>query len=137
MDGDVDFGEAAAKGIEDGQQVEAGVFVGGEQESAAVKGAELFDGRGSFAAHGEQACGVVAEEFAGSGEGTVAGCALEEDFADGVFELADYHADGGLGTVEADGGAGEAALFGNGEEGFEVAEFHGLLPPASITNTYR
>jgi hypothetical protein len=26
--------------------------------------------------------------------------------------------------VEADGGAGEAALFGDGEEGFEMGEFH-------------
>ena len=82
MHGDVDRGVLLAKGVEDGEQVEAGVFVGGELEAAALERLELLDGGGGFAAEGEQAQGVFAQQLAGRGEGAVAGGAVEEDFAD-------------------------------------------------------
>ena len=42
------------------------------------------------------------------------------------IQLADDLADRGLGAVKAESGTGEAALLGNGEEGFELVEFHNI-----------
>lgn len=63
---------------------------------------------------------VVAEQFAGLCEGAVAGGTLEEDLAKIGFKLADDLADSRLGAVQTGGGAGEAALLGDGEEGLEL-----------------
>jgi hypothetical protein len=120
LNGDADVGAAAAEFVEDGQQVEAGVFVGGEQETTAVEGLQLFERADGFVADADELFGVVAEKFAGLGEGSVAGGALEEDLAEVGFEFADNLADGRLGAVQAGGGAGEAALLGDGEEGLEL-----------------
>lgn len=118
LHGDLDAGVGAAELVEDGQQREAGVLVGGEGEAAAVEGAEFAEGIGGFGAEVEKFLGVVAQDFTGVGEGPVAGGSLEEGFAQFGFELGDGLADGGLGAAEAGGGAGEAALLRDGEEGF-------------------
>ena len=41
LDGDFDAGVVAAEGVEDGEEVEAGVFVGGKVEAAEVEGAKI------------------------------------------------------------------------------------------------
>lgn len=125
LDHDVDVGMNAPEGVEDGEEPEAGVLVGGDGEASAFEGAEFFEGGGGFGAQAEEAFGVGAEELAGGGEGAFAGGALKEGFADLFFQLADGVADGGLGAVHAGGGAGEAAFFGYGEKGFELIEVHG------------
>ena len=114
----------AAVLVEEGEEVEAGVLVGGEVEASAVELAELLERAGGVVTEVEELDGVVAEDFAGVGEGAVAGRALEEDFAELALELGDGLRDGGLGAVQAGGGAGKAALFGDGEEGFELEEVH-------------
>ena len=76
---------------------------------------------------------VVAQQRAGGGERAIARGAVEEGFAHRFFELADDLADGGLGAVQAQGGAGETALLGHGEKGFELAEFHGAPSERSLS----
>jgi len=107
-------GAALAELVEHGEQIEAGVFVGGEQQTATVERTQLFEGTGGFVAETEQPLRIIAEEFAGRGEGAVAGGALEEEFAKVALELANDLADGRLGAMETSGGARETALFGDG-----------------------
>ncbi len=118
LDVDLNLRTGVAVELQAREQEVRGVLVGGEGEAAAGERAQLVDGRGSFAAQQEQALGVAAQDFAGGGEGAVAGVALEEAFAEFVFKTTDGLRDGGLGAVQANGGAGEAALFNDGEEGF-------------------
>jgi hypothetical protein len=128
LDGDFDVRVLAAVFVEQRQKIETGVLVGGEIEAAAVEGTELGEGAGGLVAEVEEFEGVVAKDFAGVGEGAVAGRAFEEDFTEFAFELGDGLTDGRLGAVQAGGGAGEAALFGDGEKGFELEEVHGVDP---------
>ena len=104
-----------------------GAFVDAEGEFAAAAGAEVVDGALDFLAEIEHALGVADQELAGVGELAGAGAAGEEGLADPVLELADGDADGGLGAEELLGGAGEAALAGDGEEDVEFGEVHGRL----------
>ncbi len=92
---------------------------------------KLVERAGGLAAEGQQAQSIIAQQDAGGGERAVARGAVEERFADRFLELADDLADGGLGAVQALRGAGEAALFGHGEEGFELGEFHTIPPECS------
>jgi hypothetical protein len=132
VNGDADVGELAAEGVDGGQKVHARVLVGGQLQTAALEAAEFAEGAGGLAAEGKQAQGVVVQERPGCGEGAVAGGAVKEGFADGLLELVDDLADGGLGAVEADGGTGEAVLFGDGQKGFKLREFHKNLRKAEI-----
>jgi hypothetical protein len=122
--GDADVREVAAKFVEHRKQPEAGVFVSGEGKAAAFEGAQFFEGGGGFAAQAQETFGVAAEQRAGCGERSVARSALEEGFANFLFQLADSVADGRLGAAHAGGGAGEAFFFSDGEKGFELVEIH-------------
>ena len=82
-----------------------------------------------FVAEIEDALGVADQEAAGVGELAGAGAAGEEGLADLVLQLADGDAHGGLGAEELLGGAGEAALAGDGEEDVEFGEVHRALQP--------
>lgn len=119
-----DMRALASENIQDGQQVEAGVFVGGEMKVAAFERAQFLERRSCFTAQLEQALSVFAQELAGGGEGAFAGGALEERLADFVFQAVNGVTDGGLGSAQAHGGAGEAAFFDDGEKSFELREFH-------------
>ena len=72
---------------------------------------------------------VAVEEAAGFGELERACAALEQRGAQLLFQLLDLPAQRGLGDEQALGRAGEIALFGNGDEVAQMAEFHGLTPP--------
>ena len=124
LHGNADMGKLAAECVDGRQQVHAGVFVGGQLQVAALQALQFVEGARGFAAQGQQAQRVIAQQGAGSGERAIAGGAVKERLANGALELADDLADGGLGAMQAQGGAGEAALLGDGEKGFELAEFH-------------
>jgi hypothetical protein len=109
---------------QDGQQRVDGAFVDAKGKFAATTGAEVVDGAADFIAQVQNTFGITDQEPAGVGKLAGAGAAGEEGFADFVFQLADGDADGGLGTVELLGGAGEAALAGDGEEDVEFGEVH-------------
>jgi hypothetical protein len=121
---DADVWVVAAKSVEHGQEPEAGVFIGGDGEAAALEGAQFFEGSDGFDAEAEEALRITAEQLAGGGEGAIAGGAFEERLADFFFELANRVTDGGLSATHAGGGAGEAFFFEDGEEGFELVEVH-------------
>ena len=126
LHGDADMGKLAAKGVDGRQQVHAGVLVGRQLQVAALQALQLVEGARGLAAQGQQAQRVLAQEPAGGGERAIARGAVEEGFAHRRLQLADDLADGRLGAVQAHRGAGETALLGHGEKGFELAEFHGI-----------
>ncbi len=125
LDGDLDARVLAAEGVQQRQQVEAGVLVGGQVELAGVQRAQVDQGGARVRPQVEHLLRVVAENLAGVGEDAVAGGALEQRLTEFSLQLGDDLADRRLGAVQARGGAGEAALFGDGEEGFELEEVHG------------
>jgi hypothetical protein len=63
------------------------------------------------------------DEARGGGFGEAPAAAEERD-AEGILELANLLAQGGLGDVEALGGPGEIALLGDGDDIPEMAKFH-------------
>ncbi len=128
LNGDFDVRVLAAVLVEKRQQVKAGVLVCGEVEAASVQGAQFGQSAGSFVAQVEKLERVIAQDVAGVGQRPVAGGALEEHFAEFGFELGDGLRDSRLGSVQPGGRAGEAALFGDGQEGFELEEVHGAVP---------
>ncbi len=121
---DANLREIATKLVEHGKEPQAGIFVGSKGEAAAFEGAEFLERGDGFAAQTQQALGVAAQQFAGCGEGAVAGGALKEWLADLVFELANGVTDGGLGAAHAGGRTGKALFFGDGEKRFELIEVH-------------
>ena len=64
LDRYTDVGVIATEGVEHREEPEAGVFVGGEREAAALKGAELFEGGDGFGAETQQPFRVAAQELA-------------------------------------------------------------------------
>src|SRR5579863_5323684 len=113
----VEFAELS-KGREQGVD---GAFVDAEGKFAAIEAGELGEAFFYFVAKVDEALGVVAQERAGVGEADRARAADKERLAEAVFELANCQADGGLGAVEAFGGAGEAAFARYGEKDLQFA----------------
>src|SRR5580704_3097965 len=99
-------------------------FVDAERELTTPASAQVFEGALGFLAQVQHAFGVIDQQLAGVGELTGAGAAGEEGLADPVLEAADGDAYGRLGAVELFGGAGEAALAGDGQEDVEFGEIH-------------
>ena len=124
LDGDADVRADAAEGVQHREKPEAGVFIGDHGEAATLEGAQLLKGDDGFSAQAEETFRIAAQQLAGGGQGAFARGALEERLADFLFELADGVADGGLGAVQSQGGAGKALLFNDGEKGFELVEVH-------------
>lgn len=102
---DHDARVGAAKTVKHRQQVEAGVLVGGQQQSAAVQRAQFAERLRRFNAQVQQLHGVFAQDHTGIGERAVAGSTLKESFAQFCLKLGDGLADGGLGAMEALGRA--------------------------------
>ena len=124
LHGDGDVGKFAAKCVDGRQQIHAGVLVGGQLQMAALQALQFVEGARGFAAQGQQAQRIIAQQLTGRGERAVARGAVEEGLADVSLQLADHLADGGLGAMQAQRSAGKAALLSHGEKGFELVEFH-------------
>ncbi len=124
LHGDLDARVLAAKLVEQRQQIKAGVLVGGELELSAVEFAQLRERARCLRSQVQELPRVFAENASGVCERAIAGRPFEEDLAEFRFELRDGLAHGRLGAVQAGGGAGEAALLGHGEKGFELKQVH-------------
>jgi hypothetical protein len=124
LNGDADVRVLAPESVEHGQKPEAGVLISGDGKTAALEGAQFFEGGDGFETQAQEALRITAEELAGGGEGAVARGAFEEGLADFVLQFADSMTDGGLGAAHADSGTGEAFFFKDGEEGFELIKVH-------------
>ena len=70
---------------------------------------------------------VVGQDAAGLGQRNLVHVAREERRADFFLELLDALADGRLRAADALGGAGEGALFDDGEEMLELQEVHEIV----------
>ncbi len=127
LDGELDAWVFPAELVEQREEVEAGVLVGGEVEAALVEFAEFGEGGDGVPAQVQELVGVLAEEQAGVGEGSVACAAVEQDLAQLAFELGDGLADGRLRAMEARGCAGEAALLGHCQKCLHLYQIQGLL----------
>jgi hypothetical protein len=108
---------AVAEGDEegaDGGGAEAG-WDGGA-EGAGLAAADAGDGGGEPVGGGEEVFGLGEDEAAGGGEGGAAAGAVEEPDAEFAFEALDALGEGGLGHVQAFGGASEVFFLGDGPE---------------------
>src|SRR5437016_3461592 len=76
----------------------------------------------------DQALRIVLQKGSRIGEADRSRAPDEERLAEGVLELTDGQADGGLGTVKALGGAREAALLRHHQKYLQFAEVQGALP---------
>ena len=79
--------------------------------------------------------GVFLQGMASVGEDAFSGGAVEEGFAEFVFELADGLTDRRLRAEKLFGGARKAAFASHGEEDFEFGKFHvcfSAVPPGLV-----
>jgi hypothetical protein len=128
VDADLDAGMELAEGGQRREKCVDGAFVDAQGEFAAREAFQLAQSFFYFVAEVDQTLGVVLEEGAGVGQADGPGTADEERLAEAVFEFANGEANGGLRAVEAFGGAGEAAFFGNHQKYLEFSEIHDDSP---------
>ena len=107
-----------------GQQVDAGGFVGGDDQFAAGIGLQLGDGVLRLAAQVEHLLGVAGKDLSGGGEGDAAAEAFEELGAEFLFDLANLRADGRLRAVAGLGSLREAFQPDDFEERVKLVEVH-------------
>ena len=119
LDADRDAGIVALELGEDlGEDVEAGAFVGADDDFAARDALGFGDlGEDIFAVL-DSFFGVLIKELAGGGDGDAASRAVEEAGADLFFEGANLRGDGGLRTEALLGGAGKAGEARDLQENF-------------------
>jgi hypothetical protein len=137
VDADLDARMFFAEDGKGREQSVNGAFIYAEGELAAFEPFEFAETFFDFVAKIEQALGVFLEEDAGIGEADGAGAADEKWLAEGVFQLANAEADGGLGTKKTLAGAGETALLGNHEKNLQFAQIHTVSPGHSIRQVYQ
>ena len=125
LDGDTDFGQLLPETIKNREEIETGVFIGGDGQAAPVKRAEFVQCNGGFAAECEQSFCVGQQDFSCRSERTISGNAFEEDFAYVALELANDLADRGLRSMQLFCRAGEAFQLGNSQKGFELIQIQG------------
>src|SRR5579872_24950 len=131
FDGDTDHGMQAAEFRENRKQVKDGKFVGGDDQFAFLQLTEFGERFGGFRAEIDQLLGILVEDFPRVGKDAFAGGAVEQSFAEFVFQLTNGLADGRLGAEEFVGSAGETALAGYGQEDFQLGKVHGLVNQTS------
>ena len=77
----------------------------------------------------------LAQGFACSGDGDRLLAPLEQRPLDDLFQALDLHGDRRLGAAQAGGGAGEAFLRGDGDEGAQQVDLQVALHGSKITKT--
>lgn len=112
-------GELAELGGEDAVDGEFGQEKADAAGGMVAAAGDLLEGEADFADGGAH---TGEELFAGESGGNAAGGPGEQADVELLFEAADGVADGRGSDAEAAGGAGEAALVGDGEENGEIAE---------------
>jgi len=109
-----------------------GALVHAQGELAALQALQFGEPFFYLIAEVDQALRIVLQKGSRIGEADRSRAADEERLAEGVLKLADGQADGGLGTVKALGGAGEAALLRHHQKYLQFAEVQGASRFASI-----
>ena len=97
------------------QDVDA-ALVRPDQHAATLQIAQLADRQLRLFRKPLQPLGILPQHPPGLGQRAVLRRSIEEALADLVLETPDGLADGGLGAVQLRGGAGKAALRGNGQK---------------------
>ena len=125
VDADVDERIAALKfGKNIGKQIEAGRFVGAEDDRALDDVAAVGDDLNGFVAEAEQFFGVFEKNDAGGSQLDGLGRTVEEPGLVSLLELANLCADRGLRAEDFLTGTREALQFGDEDEGSKLIEVH-------------
>ena len=130
IDADLDVGKLLQVAAERRrQQIDRCRLVRGDRQRAGLERLQLGDLAQRFVAQVNHAPGVVGEHAASLRQRHLVDVARKERRADFFFELLDALADCRLRAAHALGGAGERALFDDGQEVFELQEIHETAPP--------
>lgn len=111
-----------------GEEIRADGEGCGDIERAAGRWLEFVNGLAREGDNAEELLGMRAEGFAGGREGKAGAFAVEENDTERVFEGVDAGADGGLADAEGFRGAVETTIGDDGEEGFDLVDFHESPP---------
>ena len=125
--------------MEEGQEVEARQLVGGQRQPPGAQLADVLEGGQRLLPKVQQPLGMHRQDAAGVGQQAAPARPVEERPADLILEPLDGLADGRLRAVERLGRGREAALPDDGQEGFQLGEFHGntiSLPRCSHRHYY-
>src|SRR5882724_12016056 len=110
-----------------GEQVEAGGFVGAENDGALHDVATVRDHLNGFVAHAKKFLGVFEENFSSGSQLHGLGRAVEEPGLVRLFELADLRADSGLRAKYFLARTGKALEFSDVNESGELIEVHSQI----------
>src|SRR5882724_785828 len=128
VDADVHERIAALKfGKYIGEQVEAGGFVGAENDGALHHVAAVRDHLNGFVAHAKKFFGVFEENFAGGSQLHGLGGAVEKAGFVRLFELANLGADSGLGAKYFLARTGKTLEFSDVNESRKLIEVHSQI----------
>lgn len=123
--GQFDVGIFGAVFLDDGREPAADEGGdGAEGEAAAFDFVYIDDVLLGLTGQVENQIGAVMKEFAGGCQTGAATVADEELRFEVAFQFLDLFAQGSLGEVKGAGGLGEVAMASDGEEVFELVEFH-------------
>ncbi len=125
VNADVDERVAALKFSENiREKVQAGGFIGTENDGALNNVAAVGDDLNGFVAHTEQLFRVLEKDFAGGSEFDGLGGAVKEPGFVRLFELANLGTDGGLRAENFLARARKALQFGDEDESSQLIEVH-------------
>jgi hypothetical protein len=106
------------------EQVQAGGFIGAEDDGALNDVAAVGNDLNGFVAHAKELFGVLEKNDAGGSELDGLGGAVEKPGFVGLFELANLGADGGLRAEDLLARARKALQFGDEDESSKLIEVH-------------
>ncbi len=124
-EGEFDVGIFGAVFLDDGREPAADEGGdGAEGQATTLEFVHVAHGFAGLAGHVEDELGALMQEFAGRSEAD-AGAVADDEFGLEVFlELLDLFTECALGQVKGSGGMGDVPVTGDGEEVFELVEFH-------------
>ena len=114
-----------------------GALVHSQREFAALQVRQFGEPFLDLIAEVNQTFCVVLQKRSRIGKADRPGAADEERLAEGVLQLADGQADGGLGAVKALPSAGKAALFSHHQKYLQFTEIQEALLFVSIRRNYQ
>ncbi|MCY1180547.1 hypothetical protein D9M73_209990 [compost metagenome] len=120
-----DLGIGAGEGAQQGRQaMQADMVAGSQGQAAADVAGQVAQGAAGIVQHIEDLVGAGEQGAPGLGQAHFTAQAVEQAYAELLLQGGDSFAHRWLGQVQAFGGFGEAAGFGNGDEGVEAGQIH-------------
>ncbi|MCY1356026.1 hypothetical protein D9M69_424650 [compost metagenome] len=124
-----DLGIGAGEGAQQGRQaMQADMVAGSQGQAAADVAGQVAQGAAGIVQHIEDLVGAGEQGAPGLGQAHFTAQAVEQAYAELLLQGGDSFAHRWLGQVQAFPGFGEAAGFGNGDEGVEAGQIHDWAP---------